>query len=327
MTGRLTRRLKTIPAIVIAAVTLLVTLPVTMPLAMVIDGVRWLLSRRPFMSLRILLFSVVYAWAETVGIAGAAIIAVLPRSQRLRAASALQTRWALTLLTGVKGIFGLRIQVTGNDQIAPGPLVVLARHASLVDNLLPATLITDRHSIRLRYVLKSELLMDPAIDVVGNLLPNAFVDRSGESERAIAQISALSRDLATDEGVLIFPEGTRFSPEKLARSRKTLGRRHPRLAPLASDFSQVLPPRPTGTLAILDSTSCDVLVLAHRGLGGFATLADVWKGAMVSTQVDVAFWRIPRSDIPDQRADRVAWLFETWLGVDQWIARTERSPS
>ena len=40
------------------------------------------------------------------------------------------------------------------------------------------------HQVRLRYVLKRELLLDPCLDIVGNRLPNCFVARSGADAQA-----------------------------------------------------------------------------------------------------------------------------------------------
>lgn len=53
-----------------------------------------------------------------------------------------------------------QLEVEGVNALQPGPLVVLMRHASLADTLLPAVVIAS-HGIRLRYVLKRELLWDP----------------------------------------------------------------------------------------------------------------------------------------------------------------------
>ncbi len=78
---------------------------------------------------------------------------------------------------------------------SPGPLVVLSRHASIVDNILPFQLFTRHKRIWLRYVLKRELLVDPSLDIAGNWLPNYFVDRGGsDSDRELEAVaSACSR--------------------------------------------------------------------------------------------------------------------------------------
>jgi 1-acyl-sn-glycerol-3-phosphate acyltransferase len=102
-------------------------------------------------------------------------------------------------------------------------VIVLMRHASLADSLLPAVLLGTR-GLRLRYVLKRELLWDPCLDVVGQRLPNAFIRRgSGESDAEIDAIRALGRDLGDDEGVLIYPEGASPPQTNGARAARGFG--------------------------------------------------------------------------------------------------------
>ena len=155
----------------------------------------------------------------------------------------LQQLWAAALFGAVRALFGLRLEVTGGEDVAPGPVIVLIRHASIVDNLLPANLITRPHGIRLRYVLKRELLADPCLDVAGRRLPNYFVRRgTGETEER-DRVGALAHGLGRDEGVLIYPEGTRFTPERRARAIARIAERDPRLAARAERLRHLLPPR------------------------------------------------------------------------------------
>ncbi len=165
--------------------------------------------------------------------------------------------------------------------------------------------------------------------MAGNRLPNYFVRRgSGEAEKELAEIRKLGRDLDGREGVLIYPEGTRFSTEKQRRALERLSRSSPDIYERARRLRHVLPPRPAGTLALLESTEpADVVVLTHYGLDGFAHLRDIWAGGMVRTTVRVHFRRIPRSQVPEGRAARTAWLFEVWQAVDDWIGEaSDRHP-
>ena len=67
----------------------------------------------------------------------------------------------LDVRRGARSLMGLTVSVEGDDVVAPGPVIVLVRHASIVDNLLPSVFVARAHRIRLRYVLKRELLADP----------------------------------------------------------------------------------------------------------------------------------------------------------------------
>lgn len=315
----LRRRLRTIPAVLAATVLVVLVFPVLAPLALAVDVVRAALFGTPFMAIRLLVFGVAYLMATTLGLAAAAWVWATGRRSLIARTYRIQAAWAEGLLTMVERVFGLVFRVEGAEFVQPGPVVVLARHSSIVDNLLPARYIAAPTGIRLRYVMKRELLSDPALDVVGNRLPNVFIDR--ESETSIDAIAELARNLGPSDGILLFPEGTRFTPAKLARALRGLERRHPRVWDLATGLRWVLPPRTGGAVAAIDASGADVVVLAHRGLDGFARVADVWRGAMVGRTVDIRMWRVAASDIPLGRQGRIAWLFGIWHEIDDWIGR------
>ncbi len=130
----------------------------------------------------------------------------------------------------------------------------------------------------------------------------------------------LGTGLGAEEGVLIYPEGTRYSEEKQVRyGRRWVDQGGP-IGEIVAGFRRVLPPRPGGTLALLDASTADVVVLAHRGLEGFARVKDMWSGGLVGTTVELRFWRVPRNAIPNDDESRMRWLFELWADVDAWVA-------
>ena len=109
---------------------------------------------------------------------------------------------------------------------------------------------------RLRYVLKRELLWDPCLDIVGHRLPNCFIERGAKiSAPEIERIRGLAQDLGPTDGVLIYPEGTRFTPE---RREAVLARIEARgdtaLLERARALQNVLPPRLGGSLALLEES-------------------------------------------------------------------------
>jgi 1-acyl-sn-glycerol-3-phosphate acyltransferase len=202
--------------------------------------------------------------------------------------------------------------------------LLLLRHASTGDTLLASALVGRPHGIRLRYVLKRELLWDPCLDVVGNRLPHVFVDRaSDDSQREIARVQALARDLSARDGVLIYPEGTRYSEAKRRRVLERLAREgDAKQLEYARSLHSVLPPRPGGTLALLDAApGADVVLCAHTGFEGSATLGQIWKGGLLHATIHVRFQRIPRAAIPTSRAAQSEWLRERWQEIDAWVAR------
>ncbi len=319
------RRLTTVPTVVLLLVAVTVLSPLLLTGAALADLIT---RRRRWMTTRLLVFGWVYLAAETAAVAGlgaATLLAVGPsgRDRMVAATWRLQRLWAGTLFRAMQAIFRLEIVVDGEAAVRAGPMVVLMRHASMADTLLPAALITIPHHIRLRYVLKSELLSDPALDIAGHRLPNHFVRRGSDNSRGeVARIRALARGLRPDEGVLIYPEGTRFTKQKRERAIRRLEASDPRRAVSAARLTRVLPPRPAGTLALLDAGT-DVVVGVHHGLDGFASLGRLWRGELVGRTVRVAWWRVPAAAIPAGREERIDWLYLQWERVDGWLAEQE----
>ncbi|MEA2448270.1 MAG: hypothetical protein QOG63_202, partial [Thermoleophilaceae bacterium] len=195
------------------------------------------------------------------------------------------------------------------------------RHASIIDGVLPDAFIGHAHGLGLRFVIKRELEMLPTMDIGGRWVPTIFVRRqSADAAGEVAAVRRLARDLGDDEAVLIYPEGTRYTPEKLARAQALIAERQPAVAPLAARLRHVLPPRLGGPLALLDeSPGTDVVVFGHVGLDGFEHIRDVWRGGLVGTTVRLRFRRHPASSVPATEAERAEWLYERWLELDRWV--------
>ena len=92
----------------------------------------------------------------------------------------LQCWWANALKRAAETLFSLRFTVEGAEALDGPPAIMLPRHASIADTIIPIVFYAIPHRTRLRYVLKRELLLDPCLDIVGNRLPNCFVARTGE---------------------------------------------------------------------------------------------------------------------------------------------------
>lgn len=315
-----TRRFVTIPAVFALLVALSVLSPLLALVGATIDVIR-LPRGRSWVALRSLAFLWVYLLGEVWAVAALLGTAPLPGHRRTDTTFRLQERWASWNLRALQTLFALEISVEGEEALLPGPVVVLSRHASMVDTLLPATIITRRAGLKLRYVLKNELLVDPALDLAGNRLPNVFIDRSSGDSSVRAAIRELARDLGPEDGVLIYPEGTRFTESKLKRAQRRPDRDAP--AEVIAGLRRVLPPRPGGTLAILEVTDADVVVLAHQGLEGLATVREIWGGGLVGSLISVRMWRVKGTEIPRGRGERVAWLYRLWSEIDDWVVSRE----
>lgn len=321
------RRLITFPLLGVTWLLTLTLLPVLLSMAVLVDLTRLVRSRVPPVASRLVVFAIVYLTAE-VGAVAAYFLIWLWAGWRsnpeglVKFTYGLQKWWADTLWLSARWIFRLRLEIEAPQAASPGPILVLSRHASIVDNLLPFQIFTSLHGIKLRYVLKKELLIDPALDLVGCRLPNHFVDRRGlDTDHEMNSLRELASDLSDDEGVLIFPEGTRFTPEKQQRAVAAL-KRNPRLHELGGKLRGLLPPRLGGVTALIDASSADVVMLGHKGLDGFARLQDIWSGGLVGQVINVRLWRVPRQEVPADRTDRSEWLYGAWAEMDRWLGAT-----
>jgi 1-acyl-sn-glycerol-3-phosphate acyltransferase len=321
----LARRLLTIPGYVAAWLLSVATLPLWVPLTLIVDAVR----RNRGVAVRSAVFLTYYFSCEVLGIAISASVwawaKVFPVDAERWADLhyRLEAWYGTALLRGVIRAFGLRLEVEDDADLARGPYLLLVRHASSGDTLLASSLVSRPYGTRLRYLFKRELLWDPCLDIVGNRLPNVFVDRfSDDSAREIRRAKEIARNLGPRDGLLTHPEGTRFSEEKRSRVLEKLQREgDAKMLDYAQSLRFVLPPRPGGTLGLLEAApEADVVVCSHTGFEGAASLAEIWRGALVHQTVRVQFRRIPREAIPSSRDDRLAWLLEEWQRVDEWVA-------
>jgi 1-acyl-sn-glycerol-3-phosphate acyltransferase len=326
---RWARRLVTIPVFMLLFAAAVVLLPLLLPAAFLADAV--LSPGRLKPRSRCVFFFSYYLFCEAAGLIGAFVIwlfggrwirCLADRFERWNAA--VQGLWTEALYRGGKRIFALELDLAGADCVTGAPVLLLMRHASVADTVFPHVLAANRKGMTLRFVLKKELLWDPCIDVVGNRIRNVFVDRSGlESRKNIDAVQRLAAGLKHLEGLVIFPEGTRFHPSKLKRAvEKWRLSGDTALYERAARMKHVLPPRPGGFLALLEACRrMDLVFCAHTGLEGAATFRHLWKGDLIGKTVHVRFHKIAATDVPENDRDALIWLYEEWLGIDRWIER------
>lgn len=321
-----TRRALTVPMYLALAVLWFVGAPVWLlatTAADVVSGRGRMLPRT-----RALGFFGLYLACEVAGVTLATLLWLATLGGRiggpgryLEANAALQRWWTGTLFKGSVRLFSMMVHVEGLELAQSGPLLLFVRHASTADTVLAAALVANPHRLLLRYVLKRELLWDPCLDIVGRRLPNAFVDRTGSRSRAeVAAVARLGKDLDARSAVLIYPEGTRFTAEKLARGLQALRERNQeRLVAIASGFRHVLPPRLGGPLALLEAApGVDLLLVEHTGFEGAGSFTRLWSGGLVGQSIRVRLRRFSAGTIPAMGRDE--WLFERWAEMDDWIA-------
>jgi 1-acyl-sn-glycerol-3-phosphate acyltransferase len=323
-------RFVTVPGYLLAWLLWLAAAPVWLVVSVAVDIAR----RNGAVALRSATFLTVYLSCEVMGIAASGGLWLWRSIFRTSAERwtdlhfQLEAWWGTTLFRAVVLIFGVRLEIEDDADLGCGPYLLLPRHASTADTLLASALVTRPYGVRLRYVLKREHRWDPCLDIVGNRLPNTFVDRfSEDSTREVLRVRELARDLGPRDGVLIYPEGTRYSKAKRQRVLDRLEREgDAKMLEYARSLACVLPPRVGGTLGLLEAApEADVVICSHTGFEGTASLADIWKGALVNQLIRIQFRRIRRSEIPTDRAGQIAWILEEWQRVGAWV-ETRQSP-
>jgi 1-acyl-sn-glycerol-3-phosphate acyltransferase len=317
------RRLISMPGLILGAVILTVAIPVWLPLVLVIDACR---LRWRFPLARLLSFAVCWAWLETVGVVCSAFYWLTGQSKNLTKHYALQRWWADRLLAALKATCGFSVEVEEIEALQPGPILMFARHASLADSLVSAYVVTTLAQMKPRYVLKRELLADPCLDVVGQRLPNHFLDRNAtDSTPELQALEALVTDIDASTVGIIFPEGTRANDKKRKRAIEKIALIDSARADRLQDMKHLLPPRPAGAAAMLRGCpSADVVFAWHVGFEGLDTFGGILR-AISSRMPPIRFHlrRVERTGIPSNSItdtdELTKWLDGEWMRMDREV--------
>jgi 1-acyl-sn-glycerol-3-phosphate acyltransferase len=308
------RRLVIVPALIVAAI-------VVAALSVVVVPVGLLLSRGRRRVVRVTVVAVCWLALETAVLVDACRLWVTRRGSRERHYAL--CAWFLSRLYAVGSrATGLVVEIQEPlNASSDRPVIVLSRHAGPGDSFLIVHYLLNVYGRRPRIVMKDQLLLDPAIDVVLGRLPNAFVP-GGDAprERTVAQIGRLAAGLGSRDAMLIFPEGGNFTPHRRVRAIRRLRRRgHRAEAERARRMENVLPPQLAGTLTAIEAAPhADVIFVAHTGVDDLMSVRDVWRALPMDRPLRARWWRIPHEEIPP--TDRERWLYDWWETIDAWIA-------
>ena len=323
--SRAWRRARGIVAEAVAFGLITLLSPILLAAAAALDAVLWLRRRKPWMTVRLLAMLWWFLAGELWALAGLLAIWLLSLGRdgpvRRDRVYRLKRVWLASHLAGIRALFGLRLEIEGLELAGPGPVLVMIRHASIIDNALPDAIVGRAHGLGFRFVIKRELRMLPTIDIGGRWVPTLFVRRaSGDTARELDRMRTLTVGMTAADGLLIYPEGTRWTAEKLARAKLLIAARQPEIAPLADRLQNLLPPRLGGTIALMESArDADIVIFGHVGLDGFEYVSDIWSGGLIGTTVRMRFWRFPAEQVPRDRDAMIAWLYDRWQELDDWV--------
>lgn len=314
-----TRRIRSIATVLAVLPAMALTLPLWLPVVALID---LLSGRRRLPMARIGLFGMTYLANQWFGLLGVVWLTLTGRRRATEPHRRLQLRWVHNLLAFGRPLLGVELDIRG-PVLPDGRVVMLSRHASMVDALVPVLLVEGRHRRPVHYALKAELQADPCLDIVGHRLGNWFVQRGNDTERELAGLRALAEASAPEATLAIFPEGTYATPGTRKRVQASLDRNGPvEAAELGQKLERLLPPKPAGIDALLDAApDADVVFVGHVGLEGVAEARGLLRTIPLREPIIVDGWTVERGEIPDG-ADRLAWLHEQWRRLDRWVIDT-----
>jgi 1-acyl-sn-glycerol-3-phosphate acyltransferase len=327
--SRLVQRVILAPAVIALTVVLLTTIPLWLLLAAVLSPVvpgrlrplriLWVLM------LHLLLESVILVELFGLWIAsGFGWFIKRPFFERIHYDIA--QAYLVVFFREARRVLRLKILTEGPAPDAfPGhPLLVCSRHAGPGDSFTLMYALMHWYRREPRVVLKDTLAWDPAIGILLHRVPSRFVSpakKGDPPDKLEREVGELARGLDDDDAFVIFPEGGNFTPERRQRAIDKLRRLGlESMARRAERMQNVLAPRPGGFLAALDAApEADVVLVAHTGLDHMVTITDVWRELPMDKQLIMRWWRVPRSEIPQGRDERIDWLFSWWEQIDRWV--------
>eukprot|EP01113_Clastostelium_recurvatum_P015861 TRINITY_DN1895_c0_g1_i1.p1 TRINITY_DN1895_c0_g1~~TRINITY_DN1895_c0_g1_i1.p1 ORF type:complete len:391 (+),score=74.75 TRINITY_DN1895_c0_g1_i1:1247-2419(+) len=314
---------------------ILVASPILIPAAIIGDLINWGKKGR-FIYIRILVFFIFYPTIELVGVLGFFLLyvaswVVWPSPERW---DAWNQRWAgwwgsRLVFDSIVKVLDLKLEVEMPEGgMGPGPKIMLNRHASFADTLVPQGLFAINH--RMSYIVKKDLLWDLALNVGGARTENFFLFREVGSQGLDVELEGMRRLVKGFKSnsthiVCLWPEGTRYSEKKRASVLKSLQAKDPASYERAIKLNHTLLPRLGAVLALLDANPCgDVVFCSHVGLEPAAEIKEVLQGGLCGQVVKLKFTRVKFQDIPKSKEGRIEWLYQHWQVIDKWVGENQR---
>lgn len=323
------RRVITLPLWFFLAAFLSTVLPVVAPFTALYD----VLFRRRLSTTRTLIFFTYFFVVESLGLTIAfthwisRTLNWMDEAAYQLVSRKLQRWWARGVFWGCIRIYSMELSIEGLENLEdPQPTIVLSRHASTLDTMVPLAIV--RQLKMFRYVIKAELLNVPALDFVGQRLPNLFVVRgSSDPEAEVNKVLALSQQMEPNAALVMYPEGTRFSAEKRQRLLEKFQDEPAQLA-VTQSLQHTLPPLREGSIRLLEyATEADVVFIAHRGIDAARTMASLVSGALTHVHLEIKIWRFRATEVPRDKERIQEFLIENWQRIDRFVHETYAHPA
>jgi 1-acyl-sn-glycerol-3-phosphate acyltransferase len=111
------------------------------------------------------------------------------------------------VLSGLKTIVGVRVEVRGLHHLPPGGCLIAAKHMGMLDIIPPLDYLEDPC-----LVMKRELMRVPVFGWFSAKLEMIVVDRDAASAALRSMVQQARGAVQAGRQILIFPEGTRKAP-------------------------------------------------------------------------------------------------------------------
>ena len=133
-------------------------------------------------------------------------------------ALALSSRYGAALFNWCVRLLSMSVFVEGEDCLMPGPLGRL-RASRKYRRCGASCCLVRKNRDPVHYVLKTELKVEPCIDILGSSRLHAFIDRHGPPVREQRKIGSIAGRLGDHAIVLFRKAPVSAGPNKRAKSR------------------------------------------------------------------------------------------------------------
>ncbi len=267
--------------------------------------------------------------APVVGFLGPAIVAInatqtaslvlrpfSPKAFRAYNRLMADTWWGWCVSAG-KLFHDAHVVVTGDDVPEEENVIVILNHQSMTDIVFLMFFARSKGRLGdMKWMVKDIIKYVPGVGWGMLFLDCVFLKRDWAADRdSIKQTFAKLRDNRVPVWLLSFSEGTRITPEKLARSQD-YARKH--------DFPltrHVLAPRTKGFVATVEGLRDHITAVYDVTIGyeseGIPTLWQYAQGLAPSCRLHVR--RHPIEELPQSEADLEAWIVERFQVKDELL--------
>ena len=241
----------------------------------------------------------------------------------------LQCRYTSSLMAAARRTCGLHVEVDNYGPAERGNAIVIGRHTSIGDALIPAELFATRHDINTRYVIKSGLLNESFLRPRRRPAQESLRRSCTRRQRRGARLSATPdrRTRRTQRGRHLPRRHLLHRSPQAANRRAIARRRQPRTGGARFTVALCITPA-SGRNARAARRRSQRRRRRHRQRRSRAVqLARLdLPVPTFRAPVRVWMWRLSREGVPHGSDARIDWLYSQWEHLDDSIHERLTAP-